>query len=81
MTFFNWNSENGVVVSGYVWIYFLITVIFTIMTLFLWWYFLVHRQMAARGVSPRSRPGVLERMKLSLRSLTGRLTSNKDLEP
>lgn len=80
MTFFNWNSENGVVVSGYVWIYFLITVVFTIMTLFLWWYFLVHRQMAARGVSSTSRPGVLERMKLSFRSLTDRSGSNKDLE-
>ncbi|KAK1714480.1 uncharacterized protein CLUP02_15786 [Colletotrichum lupini] len=46
MTFFNWSPEDGKtsIVSSYIWIYFLITGIFTAFTLFLWWYFLSSRK-------------------------------------
>ena len=60
MTFFNWNSdgENSVFVSSYIWIYFLITGVFTIATLFLWWYFLVYRRrMRARGPNLKEEQG------------------------
>ncbi len=35
--------------SGYIWIYFLVTIIFTAITLALWWYFLAYRAARARG--------------------------------
>ncbi|KAK4153467.1 hypothetical protein C8A00DRAFT_33833, partial [Chaetomidium leptoderma] len=33
MTFFNWGSQDGAIVSSYIWIYFLVTVLFTAVTL------------------------------------------------
>jgi hypothetical protein len=53
MTFFNWGgTENGhPFVSRYIWIYFLVTGVSTVITLGLWWFFLVHRQVKARGNS------------------------------
>jgi len=51
MTFFKWDSpdEGGSVVSSYIWIYFLITALFTAVTLVLWWYFLVYRANKTSG--------------------------------
>ncbi|KAK1471150.1 hypothetical protein CTAM01_16648 [Colletotrichum tamarilloi] len=42
MTFFDWstNDDKKSVVSGYIWIYFLVTGVFTACTLVIWWYFL-----------------------------------------
>ncbi|OHW97445.1 hypothetical protein CSPAE12_03889 [Colletotrichum incanum] len=50
MTFFNWSPDEGgkSLVSGYIWIYFLATTIFTVTTLFIWWYFLSYRQRQLR---------------------------------
>ncbi|KAJ9144602.1 hypothetical protein NKR23_g5865 [Pleurostoma richardsiae] len=53
MSFFNWfpsakDNDTSAIVSGYVWIYFLLTGVFTIVTLFLWWYFLVCRRSKIR---------------------------------
>jgi len=51
MTFFNWNSGSGSdnpIVSGNIWIYFLITVVFTVITLLLFWYFILSRQKSRR---------------------------------
>jgi len=47
MTFFNWNSEAGgdhPTVSSSIWIYVLVTVVFTLITLLLFWYFILSRQ-------------------------------------
>ncbi|KAH7163590.1 hypothetical protein B0J13DRAFT_538875 [Dactylonectria estremocensis] len=44
MTFFDWNSEGGgVVVSGYVWVYALVAVILTLLTMGAWYYFAIFR--------------------------------------
>jgi hypothetical protein len=54
MTFFNWNSSSSEsddhsVVSGSIWIYFLVTVVFTLVTLMLFWYFILSRQRNRRS--------------------------------
>lgn len=53
MTFFNWNAsgDGSVVVSAYLWIYFLVTGVSTVATLLIWWYFLGHRRARARSSS------------------------------
>ncbi|KAK1657020.1 hypothetical protein BDP55DRAFT_687103 [Colletotrichum godetiae] len=53
MTFFNWypNDSQTSVVSGYIWIYFLVTGVFTASTLLLWWYFLSSRRKKYRSCS------------------------------
>ena len=45
MTFFNWQQEpsRGPVVSTFIWVYFLITAIFTALTLAIWWYLVIFR--------------------------------------
>ncbi len=45
MTFFDWfgQSGSGTVVSSYFWIYVLVTVSFTLLTIGTWWYFVVYR--------------------------------------
>ncbi|KAK1829013.1 hypothetical protein QBC39DRAFT_357823 [Podospora conica] len=47
MTFFNWNSNNSgdpePVLSGKIWIYFCLTGVFTLITLTLFWHFIVRR--------------------------------------
>ncbi|KAH8803461.1 hypothetical protein F5884DRAFT_682283 [Xylogone sp. PMI_703] len=49
MTFFNWSpSDGGAIVSHYVWIYFVMTAVSTIIALPAWWYFLVYRQTRSR---------------------------------
>ncbi|KAK3689905.1 hypothetical protein B0T22DRAFT_514680 [Podospora appendiculata] len=48
MTFFNWSpSGDQPFVSGYIWIYFCITLVFTLVTLSV--YFLLHRRRKKRG--------------------------------
>ncbi|KAK0643152.1 hypothetical protein B0T16DRAFT_415420 [Cercophora newfieldiana] len=48
MTFFNWNAGSGddgqPVVASSIWIYVLVTVVFTLVTLLLFWYFILSRQ-------------------------------------
>ncbi|KAK1624440.1 hypothetical protein BDP81DRAFT_109316 [Colletotrichum phormii] len=53
MTFFNWSPGDNEtsVVSSYIWIYFLVTGVFTVSTLLLWWYFLSSRRKKYRSCS------------------------------
>ncbi|KAN0102708.1 hypothetical protein V8E51_011021 [Hyaloscypha variabilis] len=48
MTFFNWFGTPGKVVSSYFWIYIVITVFFTLLTLGCWWYFITYRPSRLR---------------------------------
>ena len=78
MTFFDWGSQDGgVVVSSYIWIYFLVTVVFTAMTLAVWWYFLVYRGSKARGSATRSCLGLWTRL---LRLLQDKRLRSSDIE-
>lgn len=43
MNLFDWDSGPSKVVSGYFWIYAVITTVATAITLFFWWFFGVHR--------------------------------------
>ncbi|KAI3540130.1 hypothetical protein CABS02_11176 [Colletotrichum abscissum] len=53
MSFFNWSPDDSQssVVSSYIWVYFLVTGVFTISTLLLWWYFLSSRRKKYRSCS------------------------------
>ncbi|KAK1531890.1 hypothetical protein CPAR01_11539 [Colletotrichum paranaense] len=53
MTFFNWSPDDAKhsVVSSYIWIYFLVTGVFTVSTLLLWWYFLSSSRKKYRSCS------------------------------
>ena len=45
MTFFDWFDSDGEArVSSYLWIYILVTVVFTAITIGLWYYFVVYLQ-------------------------------------
>jgi hypothetical protein len=47
MTFFNWSGEDGKArVSSYLWIYVVVTLCFTAITIGLWYFFVVFRQKA-----------------------------------
>ncbi|GAB1316369.1 hypothetical protein MFIFM68171_06579 [Madurella fahalii] len=51
MSFFNWTPDSGgdsPIVSGKIWIYFVITVFFTLLTIYLFWYFILSRQRNRR---------------------------------
>jgi len=44
MTFFNWSGSNGTeIVSGYIYIYFIFTIVSTALTVMAWWFFVVYR--------------------------------------
>jgi len=44
MGFFNWFGDSGkAAVSGYVWIYFAITIVFTGVTIGSWYYWVIRR--------------------------------------
>lgn len=46
MNFVDWNNDDGnVKVSSYVWIYVLVTVFFTGITIGLWYFFVVYRRI------------------------------------
>ncbi|KAI3391293.1 hypothetical protein diail_7624 [Diaporthe ilicicola] len=48
MTFFDWSGPNGKPeISSYVWVYVVIAVAFTVLTIGLWWYFVIYRQKPA----------------------------------
>ncbi|KAF1833333.1 hypothetical protein BDW02DRAFT_552741 [Decorospora gaudefroyi] len=50
MTFFDWFTEDGKArVSQYLWVYFLVTVVFTCITVGLWYFFVVHRRKRGSG--------------------------------
>jgi len=78
MTFFNWGSENGSIVSSYIWIYFLITAIFTVATLVLWWYFLVYRVSKKPGAVLQLLVIFWKRASLLLQYTRGRSCIKKD---
>ncbi|KAI1747212.1 hypothetical protein F4782DRAFT_522023 [Xylaria castorea] len=45
MTFFSWSNDGGQpAISGYLWIYIVITTFFTLLTLGLWYYFNIYRR-------------------------------------
>ncbi|KAJ9130657.1 hypothetical protein NKR19_g9805 [Coniochaeta hoffmannii] len=53
MTFFNWTPDStdgnhAPIISEKIWIYFLVTGLFTLLTLTLFWYFVLHRQRVRR---------------------------------
>lgn len=49
MTFFNWFDDTGKPeVSGYLWIYVLVSAVFTLLTLGSWWYFGICRRRPRR---------------------------------
>lgn len=50
MDFFNWGGAHGEKVSSYLWVYVVITVFFTSITLGLWYYFVIYRQSASKLV-------------------------------
>lgn len=60
MTFFNWSSSNGSPeVSGYIWIYVLVTVSFTLLTVGTWYYFVILRQLKPSKQKSEEEEGVL----------------------
>ena len=64
MTFFNWGSDSSgggdhPTVSNNIWIYFLVTVVFTLVTLFLFWYSKSKPQRCRPSAPSRQRPGGL----------------------
>lgn len=55
MTFFDWKPDNGTArVSSYLWIYVLVTVIFTGVTIGLWYFFVVYRRPISMVVDEES---------------------------
>ena len=45
MTFFDWNDDKGkALVSKYLWIYVVVTVFFTAITIGLWYFFVMFRR-------------------------------------
>lgn len=45
MTFFDWhNDSGGARVSSYLWIYVVVTLVFTIITVGAWYFFVVHQK-------------------------------------
>jgi uncharacterized membrane protein SpoIIM required for sporulation len=48
MTFFDWFDDDGKTrVSSYIWIYVLVTGVFTAITIGLWYFFVLFRQASA----------------------------------
>ena len=60
MTFFNWSNEpDSPTVSEYIWIYVLITVIFTALTIGLWYYIVIVRPSRQKiGVNEENPAGL-----------------------
>jgi hypothetical protein len=55
MTFFDWNADTGSArVSSYLWIYILVTVIFTGITIGLWYFFVVYRRPISLTIDEES---------------------------
>ena len=55
MTFFDWKPDNGTAkVSSYLWISVLVTVIFTGVTIGLWYFFVVYRRPISMVVDEES---------------------------
>ncbi|KAF2120362.1 hypothetical protein BDV96DRAFT_567110 [Lophiotrema nucula] len=71
MTFFNWSNEPGSpMVSTYLWIYVLITVVFTALTIGLWYYIVIFRPSRQRIMADEEDPerqnnevGISDRLK------------------
>lgn len=55
MTFFDWNADKGSArVSSYLWIYILVTVVFTGVTIGLWYFFVVYRRPICMAIDEES---------------------------
>jgi len=53
MTFFDWSDKDGKTrVSGYIWIYVVVTVFFTVLTLGLWYFFVIVRRAGRTEIDP-----------------------------
>lgn len=51
MTFFDWSGSNGKTqVSSYLWVYIVVTVVFTALTIGLWYYFVIHRRTSRKPI-------------------------------
>lgn len=49
MTFFDWSNDGGKpAVSGYLWIYLVVTLFFTLITVGLWYYFNIYRRAGSK---------------------------------
>lgn len=60
MTFFNWFDEDGnAEVSSYLWIYVVVSAVFTFLTIGIWWCFGVWRRSPLRGKGGDSEKGLL----------------------
>jgi Mg2+ and Co2+ transporter CorA len=54
MTFFNWSGDGKARISSYLWIYVVITVVFTLMTVGLWYFLVVYRKKRSTAESGNS---------------------------
>ncbi|EPE33279.1 hypothetical protein GLAREA_06291 [Glarea lozoyensis ATCC 20868] len=54
MTFFNWSATDGQIVSSYFWIYIVVAVACTVLTVGVWWYFVTYRQSKHRQLDSAS---------------------------
>lgn len=61
INFVDWNNDDGEVkVSSYVWVYIVVTVFFTAITIGLWYFFVVHqRQKTTVDDEEKMDPGML----------------------
>jgi heme/copper-type cytochrome/quinol oxidase subunit 2 len=51
MTFFDWSGSDGKTqVSSYLWVYIVVTVVFTALTIGLWYYFVIHRRTSRKPI-------------------------------
>lgn len=49
MTFFDWSGDGKSQVSSYLWIYIVVTVFFTAITIGMWYFFVIYRRSALKG--------------------------------
>jgi len=63
MTFFNWSSGKGSPVETTIWIYVLITVCFTALTIGLWWYIVIFRPSRMKKLDEEEMEEISEKSK------------------
>ncbi|KAF7671701.1 hypothetical protein GT037_010223 [Alternaria burnsii] len=51
MTFFDWSGDDGKTrVSNYLWVYIVVTIVFTALTIGSWYFFVIHRRASEKSV-------------------------------
>lgn len=51
MTFFDWSGSDGKTqVSSYLWVYIVVTIVFTALTIGLWYFFVIHRRTSRKPI-------------------------------